>query len=70
MQMEGSYVAAVVMTGLIVVFIGLIILIAFVWVMGKIFDAIKGNKDKKNDSGKKTEAVAVKAPQADRGRYQ
>lgn len=64
MQMEGSYVAAVVMTGLIVVFIGLIILIAFVWVMGKIFDAIKGNKDKKNDSGKKTEAVTVKAPQA------
>lgn len=64
MQMEGSYVAAVVLTGLIVVFIALVILIAFVWVMGKIFDAFKGNKDKKNDNGKKTEAAAVKAPQA------
>lgn len=64
MQMEGSYVAAVVLTGLIVVFIALVILIAFVWVMGKIFDAFKGNKDKKNDGGKKTEAPAAKAPQA------
>lgn len=64
MQMEGSYVAAVVLTGLIVVFIALIILIAFVWVMGKIFDAFKGNKDKKDGSGKKNEAVAVKTPQA------
>lgn len=66
MQMEGSYVAAVVLTGLIVVFIALVILIAFVWVMGKIFDAFKGNKDKKNDNGngKKAETAAVKAPQA------
>lgn len=63
MQMEGSYVAAVVLTGLIVVFIALVILIVFVWVMGKIFDAFNGNKDKKNDGGKKTEAVAVKTPQ-------
>lgn len=63
MQMEGSYVLAVVLTGLIVVFLALVVLIAFVWVMGKIFDAIKGNKSKKIEDGKKAETAVVKAPQ-------
>lgn len=61
MQMEGSYVLAVVLTGLIVVFISLVILIAFVWVMGKIFDAFKGNNNKKNDNSKKTAIAPANA---------
>ncbi len=40
-----SYVWAVVITGLSVVFLGLIILILFVWLMGKTFTAIE-NRDK------------------------
>lgn len=63
MQMEGSYVLAVVLTGLIVVFIALVVLIAFVWLMGKIFESINSSKSKKKDDGKKTEAAPVKAVQ-------
>lgn len=37
-------IAAVVVTGLVVVFIALIILILFVWLFGKIFDAVKLRK--------------------------
>lgn len=59
MQMEGSYVLAVVMTGMIVVFIALILLIAFVSIMGKIFDSVNGKKEKKNNS--LTEVAAPKA---------
>lgn len=36
-EMTTSYIAAVVITGLTVVFIGLIILILFVWAFGKFF---------------------------------
>ena len=46
MQMEMSYVWAVVITGLVVVFLGLILLIAFISIAGKIFTAI--DKSKKN----------------------
>ena len=46
MQMEMSYVWAVVITGLVVVFLGLILLIAFISIVGKIFTAI--DKSKKN----------------------
>ncbi|MGN0599316.1 MAG: OadG family transporter subunit [Oscillospiraceae bacterium] len=63
MQMEGSYVLAVVLTGLIVVFIALVVLIAFVWLMGKIFESINSSKGKKKGDGKKTEAAPVKAVQ-------
>lgn len=63
MQMEGSYVLAVVLTGLIVVFIALVVLIAFVWLMGKIFESINSSKSKKKDDGKKTEAAPIKAVQ-------
>ncbi|MGN1305666.1 MAG: OadG family transporter subunit [Oscillospiraceae bacterium] len=63
MQMEGSYVVAVVLTGLIVVFLCLVVLIAFVWLMGKIFESINSSKGKKKDDGKKTEAAPVKAAQ-------
>ena len=37
MQMEMSYVIAVVITGLVVVFLGLILLIAFISIIGAIF---------------------------------
>ena len=46
MQMEMSYVWAVVITGLVVVFLGLVLLIAFISIVGKIFSAI--DKSKKN----------------------
>ncbi|MBQ7782553.1 MAG: OadG family protein [Oscillospiraceae bacterium] len=41
MQMDWSYVGAVVITGLVIVFVALILLIAAVWIMGKFFGAIK-----------------------------
>ena len=46
MQMEMSYVWAVVITGLVVVFLGLVLLIAFISIVGKIFSVI--DKSKKN----------------------
>ncbi len=46
MQMEMSYVWAVVITGLVVVFLALVLLIAFISIVGKIFTAI--DKTKKN----------------------
>ena len=47
MQMEMSYVWAVVITGLVVVFLGLILLIAFISIVGKIFTAINNSKKNK-----------------------
>jgi len=46
MQMEPSEVIAITITGLVVVFLGLVILIAFISIVGKIFSAI--DKSKKN----------------------
>ncbi len=54
MQMELSYVFAVVITGLVVVFLGLILLIAFISIIGKIFASI----DKKKKSAVKTVSEA------------
>lgn len=55
-----SYVWAVVFTGLSVVFLALIILILFVWVMGKCFTAIENRK--KPDTPTETKPAApVKA---------
>lgn len=48
MQMEMSYVWAVVITGLVVVFLGLVLLIAFISIVGKIFTAIDKSKKNKN----------------------
>ena len=62
--MEGSYVFIVVATGMVVVFIGLIILIAFVWLMGKLFDYLKASKDNKEKAAVKTEKTAAPAPVA------
>ncbi len=57
-------VAAVVITGLAVVFIGLILLIALVWLYGKIFEAINNKAAKKAAAAAavKSEAKAEKAP--------
>ena len=63
--METSYVFTVVVTGLVVVFIGLIILIAFVWLMGKLFDSLKASKDNKEKTAVKSEKTAIQpAPAA------
>lgn len=53
-------VAAVVITGLAVVFIGLILLIALVWLYGKIFQVIN-DKAAKKAAAAKSEAKAEKA---------
>lgn len=67
MQMEGSYVFIVVVTGLVVVFLGLVLLILFVWLMGKIFGQINKAKENKKKAAapasEKTEAKAA-APDA------
>lgn len=54
MQMELSYVFAVVITGLVVVFLGLILLIAFISIIGAIFKSI----DKKKKEAAKAAAPA------------
>lgn len=48
MQMDWSYVGAVVVSGLVIVFVALIVLIIAVWLMGKIFTAL-GNVKKGSD---------------------
>lgn len=50
MEMEWSYVGAVVISGLIIVFVALILLILAVWLMGQIFTAIKAGKSKKAEA--------------------
>ena len=52
MQMEWSYVGAVVISGLAIVFVALILLIAAVWVMGRIFTAVKSGKSGGGDKPK------------------
>ena len=54
MQMEMSYVVAVVITGLVVVFLGLVLLIAFISAIGAFF---------KQMDQKKTAAVKADAPE-------
>ena len=63
-DLGGETVAAVVITGLAVVFIGLILLIALVWLYGKIFQAINDKDAKKAAAAAaaKSEAKAEKAP--------
>lgn len=51
-QMEWSYVGAVVISGLVIVFVALILLIAAVWVMGRIFTAVKSGKSGGGDKPK------------------
>ena len=66
--MDWSYVGAVVISGLVIVFVALILLIIAVWVMGKIFTSLKNGKEEGGEKAveKKTpvvtEAPAVSAP--------
>ncbi len=69
MQMEGSYVTTVVITGFVVVFIGLVLLILLVTGLGKIFEAIETKKTSAaaNAEPIKTTAVQTPAPQIEDG---
>lgn len=62
MQMDMSYVVAVVITGLVVVFLGLVLLIAFITAIGTIFKKI----DQKKAAAKAAEAAEkpAEAPKA------
>lgn len=60
MQMELSYVFAVVITGLVVVFLGLVLLIAFISLIGTFFK--RADKNKKAADGEKS--TPVPAPKA------
>ena len=57
-----SYVWAVVFTGLSVVFLGLIILILFVWLMGKVFTIGKGKKKEAPKQAAPVQAAKTSAP--------
>ncbi len=46
MQMDGTYVGSVVLSGLSIVFLALVLLILFVWLMDKVFKAVNGAKKK------------------------
>ncbi|MGN1480313.1 OadG family protein [Porcipelethomonas sp.] len=58
-----SYVTAVVITGLSVVFLALVILIIFVWAFGKIF-TLKNKKSVPKEAPKQPQAKPVPAPAA------
>lgn len=62
MQMEMSYVIAVVITGLVVVFLGLVLLIAFITAIGAIFKKIDQNKAAANAA--KAAEKPAEAPKA------
>ena len=66
MQMEMSYVVAVVITGLVVVFLGLVLLIAFISIIGALFKKLD-NSQKNPDKADKPAAkqpVSKAVPQA------
>ncbi len=60
-QMSAGYVTTVVLTGLIVVFIGLALLITFVYLIGKFFK-LTGNK-KKNREPVKSDINTAETPE-------
>ncbi len=63
--MEWSYVFTVVLTGLVVVFLGLVLLIAAITIMGKIFEALRtSKKDAKPAPAPKPAVPAKPAPAA------
>lgn len=61
-KLEISYVTAVVITGLSVVFLGLVILILFVWAFGKIFTAKNKSVSKDAPEQKTANPAPVAAP--------
>ena len=66
-NVNGVEIAAVVISGLAVVFAALILLILFVWIYGKIFDSIKSKKKKSRDNEVKEKISTIKTelPQSD-----
>ena len=63
MEMEWSYVGAVVISGLVIVFTALLLLILAVWLMGEIFAVIKGEKKKKiKPEDREAPAPVVRVP--------
>lgn len=63
--MDWSYVFTVVLTGLVVVFLGLVLLIAAITIMGKIFEALRASKnDAKPVPAPKPAVPAKPAPAA------
>lgn len=58
MQMEMSYVIAVVITGLVVVFLGLVLLIAFISIIGSIFKSIDNKKKAQAEEKKPVQKAA------------
>lgn len=71
-DLSAATIASVVITGIAVVFIGLIILIMLVWLYGKIFEKINASADAKKALEQTKEAASVKvaepiAPQIEDG---
>lgn len=64
MQMDGTFVGSVVLSGISIVFLALILLILFVWLMDKVFKAVNGAKKKKAAPAPKEDIKAVPAPKA------
>lgn len=60
-NLSGTTIATVVITGMVVVFIGLILLVLLVMLYGKIFDAVNRKKEEK----KNAEAVKVETKPAE-----
>ena len=65
MLMDWSYVFTVVLTGMVVVFLGLVLLIAAITIMGKIFEALRASKkdEKPAPAAKAAPAPAPPPPQ-------
>lgn len=62
MQMGMSYVIAVVITGLVVVFLGLVLLIAFISIIGAIFKRMEQNKKAQANTDIPASNVPVSKP--------
>ncbi|MCM1380784.1 MAG: OadG family protein [Muribaculaceae bacterium] len=62
MQMELSYVFAVVITGLVVVFLGLVLLIAFITAIGAVFKKIDAKKKAAGEAKPADTPKAAPAP--------
>ncbi len=60
--MDWSYVFTVVLTGLVVVFLGLILLIAAITIMGKVFESIRSSKKDAKPAPAAKPAKPVPAP--------
>ncbi|MGN0643250.1 MAG: OadG family protein [Huintestinicola sp.] len=65
MQMEWDYVGAVVISGLVIVFSALVLLILMVTIMGKIFTSLKNKSKPEIAPPKAQSAPAAPAPKAE-----